>query len=448
MVDAEAVAKHRLSPDHSHVAPRLKPIHFVGVLLGNRTSIVRFTHARQGLLLGAFFVAVAAFAREYDAVSLQHNFWDLAAPFAASLLLASVLFVFLSVGCVIDVRVKGGFTLDNYRRFVVGYWATAPLAWLYAIPFETLLTEIDAVRANLCLLTIVSLWRVFLFPRIVSVCFDVPYTIALFWIGLPCIIVAGLGLVRLQFDLIGVMGGLRLTDSETVVFQFREQVLQFLGFAFWATLLAWFASIFFVATRKKQPTAETLAPSSIAVTTWLIPVPMILLLAAGLYRFQPSLANAAETDRLLKRGEFQEAVEWISAKGQLAFPVAWDPLPQIRVSDNVDPSIAELVDQLELVPAPPWITRLLLDRFPEIFLRQNNFYWSIDFDELSKNGLYLDDRDTLLGWQTVFSKVERLQCLGPQDQERLEKLKQAVTITLERLLLETPATAGDSDVAP
>ncbi len=447
MADAE-ITENTIVPENAPVTPRLKAIHLVGVLLGNRTSILRFTHAKQGLLLGAFLVAIAAFAREYDAVSLQHRFLDLTAPFAASLLLATMLFVFLSVGCVIDVRVKNSFTLKNYRRFIVGYWATAPLAWLYAIPFEVLLTEIDAVRANLCLLAIVSLWRVLLFPRIVSVCFQVPYMLALVWIGLPCIILAGLGIVRLQFDLIGVMGGLRLTDSERVVFQFREQVLQFLGFAFWATLLAWFVSIFFVATRQNLSSSEARATHPIAITTWLTLLPMILLLAIGLVRFQPPLANAAEADRLLKRGRFAEAIDRLSAKGQQSFPPNWDPLPQIRLHGESDPSMTELVEQLALEPASPWITSLLLDRFPEIFLRQNDFYWSIDFDELAKNGLHIEDRDTLLGWQVVFSQVERLQCLTVDDQERLRKLKLAVIVTLENLPAETPTSPDDSTITP
>jgi hypothetical protein len=60
-----------------------------------------------------------------------------------------------------------------------GTRATAPLAWLYGIPFERLLDPFHATRAKLIVLGIVSAWRVALMVRVVTVLFGVR-TIAAF----------------------------------------------------------------------------------------------------------------------------------------------------------------------------------------------------------------------------------------------------------------------------
>lgn len=35
---------------------------------------------------------------------------------------------------------------EAYRKFLAGYWFTAPLAWIYAIPVEAMVDEISALR--------------------------------------------------------------------------------------------------------------------------------------------------------------------------------------------------------------------------------------------------------------------------------------------------------------
>ena len=48
---------------------------------------------------------------------------------------------------------------------------TAPLAWIYAIPVERFLGAYEATQANLWMLGIVSVWRIVLMIRVVSVLF-------------------------------------------------------------------------------------------------------------------------------------------------------------------------------------------------------------------------------------------------------------------------------------
>ena len=46
---------------------------------------------------------------------------------------------------------------------------TAPLAWLYAIPYERFLSPVGATRANLWTLGLVAAWRVLLIIRVLVV---------------------------------------------------------------------------------------------------------------------------------------------------------------------------------------------------------------------------------------------------------------------------------------
>src|SRR5690606_14846322 len=57
----------------------------------------------------------------------------------------------------------------DYLSFMALFWMTAPIAWLYAIPAERLLEPMAAARLNLAFLAVVSVWRVLLITRVLSV---------------------------------------------------------------------------------------------------------------------------------------------------------------------------------------------------------------------------------------------------------------------------------------
>ena len=94
---------------------------------------------------------------------------------------------------------------------------TAPLAWLYAIPIERLFSPAGAVRGNLMFLAFVSLWRVLLMSRVVSVVFKCHVINALVLVMLFADTVALSIIYLTPTPIFSLMGGIRLTESEQVI---------------------------------------------------------------------------------------------------------------------------------------------------------------------------------------------------------------------------------------
>lgn len=131
------------------------PVDVLGFVLGRRQSIQRLIYGEGNLWYAAGLVATAALAREYDAVSLFHRPYDLLGPFAASFILASALFLWLCL-CLSFSGMRLRDWPRHYRALLCGYWMTAPLAWLYAFPIESFVSETAALRFNLGALSVVS----------------------------------------------------------------------------------------------------------------------------------------------------------------------------------------------------------------------------------------------------------------------------------------------------
>jgi len=148
---------------------------WLGVLALKRAAIERALSTRGLLALGLVFVASAALAREYDAEFIPHNPIVLAVPFAASAAAAFLLFVVLWFAAV-----RKGWPAANtprapfwpmFGRFLGVFWLTAPMAWLYGIPFERMLPELAAAEANLWMLAFVATWRMAVAVRMAQVMF-------------------------------------------------------------------------------------------------------------------------------------------------------------------------------------------------------------------------------------------------------------------------------------
>src|SRR5205807_6367761 len=95
--------------------------------------------------------------------------WYLLAPAGASILTSSILFVLFYLSTRIKARKPLPGFAACYLSFLGLYWMTAPLAWLYGIPYERFLGEFDAAQANVWTLELVSVWRVLLISRAVAI---------------------------------------------------------------------------------------------------------------------------------------------------------------------------------------------------------------------------------------------------------------------------------------
>ena len=94
---------------------------------------------------------------------------------------------------------------------------TAPLAWLYAIPYERFQSPVDAMRLNLITLGVVAAWRVALMVRVLMVILNYSVAQALFLVLLFGDAIALLLIQTLPFPLIDIMGGIRLTEPQRLL---------------------------------------------------------------------------------------------------------------------------------------------------------------------------------------------------------------------------------------
>jgi len=135
---------------------------------GNEAAIREVAVDPWSLMLGYLFVVSATFARTYGKYDLSRQSRLLILPTAASLASSAALFhvVYLQQWLA-DAPCPP--YLRAWASFVGLFWMTAPLAWIYAVPYERFLSAAGAVKARLWSLGLVSLWRVVLMMRVLQV---------------------------------------------------------------------------------------------------------------------------------------------------------------------------------------------------------------------------------------------------------------------------------------
>lgn len=113
-------------------------------------------------------VISAGFVREYDRSDLLQNPWLVLRPLIASVGLSVVLFPLVEF--VARRRgVAGSGSWGRFRTFVSLLWMTAPLAWIFILPVERVMSADEATITNLWFLGVVNLWRVVLVARLLAV---------------------------------------------------------------------------------------------------------------------------------------------------------------------------------------------------------------------------------------------------------------------------------------
>lgn len=140
----------------------------VQFLCGSRAAILHLASRRDTFWLGLVLVISAGFVREYDRSDLLHKPWLVLRPLVATVgmslaLLPLVEFVARRRG------VTGGQFWKRFRTFLSLFWMTAPLAWIFILPVERLMSADDATITNLWFLGVVSVWRVLLIARVLAV---------------------------------------------------------------------------------------------------------------------------------------------------------------------------------------------------------------------------------------------------------------------------------------
>lgn len=320
-------------------------------LAGNREAILRVSRSRQALWLGFALVVLAGLFREYDQEDLLHEPWHLAIPFAASLGLAGLLLIVLKA--IPAVRSCSLPLADEFRRLLTCVWMTAPLAVIYAVPVERMLSAVEATQANLWFLGIVSLWRVILFTRIVSVMYATPFASALF----PILLLADSLMIWLMsiipLPLLQIMGGIQLTESELILNAVRLNLL-FFGVVTW---LIWLAGTGVIATRRHETAAPCDGldgpPVSRGMRFACLSAGVLMLLACR--NTQPEQQRRYRVEHLLRTGRIDSAVEHLARSTPADFPPYWDPPPRVtpwRMKPDPYQILAACLDRDDV---PGWV---------------------------------------------------------------------------------------------
>jgi hypothetical protein len=380
----------------------------LGFLVGDRQSILAIARSRSALWIGFIFVLSAGFAREYDDEDLLAEPWHLLLPLGASL--ASSLLLWLLVWSERDRERRVPFWA-GYRSFLGLFWMMAPLAWLYAIPYERFLDAEGAITANLWTLATVAAWRVTLTVRILCVCGRVPVFPA---VGVVMAFSSLLAFVAVLVYLasgrsaIGIMGGLREPFPGSRPAGAEEWILPIGQLAF-LSVLPWML----VALRNPQPFEWPLSTHRHIPSRGLL-----ALLAASLLVWVPILPYTQAEQRLRSRftyelwlGRYEKAAAILNDHPREAFPPHWTPPPFPVCGRYV--SSEQIIGMLEQ-PLPGWAFDLYLQRLGWMIDNQG-LGWVRDHDRLADLVLRLPGGMDLIkehpgedGWNFVEEKRKAL----------------------------------------
>src|SRR5262245_32656038 len=397
-------------------------------LIGDRQAILAIASDRRALWVGLLFVLSAGFAREYDARDLLAEPWYLVVPVGASLLSSFVLFVVLFLKLFRNDPNRPSFS-SAYRSFLTLFWMTAPLAWLYAIPYARFLTPAEAVRANLATLGLVAAWRVVLMVRVASVLMGYRHWSAFVLVMTFADIVVLLAVWLMPIPPVDFMGGLHLSEGERIT----QAVGISLGFAGVILLPLWLI-LAVVAFFKSHPTWQvsrndaTRLPSS-PVGLWLLGLASVAVWAFVLpvTQSEQMLGHRVEWD--LKHGRIAEALAVMSAHEPTDFPPHWEPPPRIGYWET-NPPVLDVMEIILVDPPAPWVRDLFFEKFRR-FLRSAAYSLPYIREMEEKRARIarlilqfperLPDLTSYGVRETLFLVLEE-PSLSPQERERLESM--------------------------
>jgi hypothetical protein len=192
--------------------------------VGDAGAIRRVAGSKYLLLVAAVLVVMTSVPRNYDQTYIGEVPWWPVIPLLFSLVSGSFMFLVLQGAFIRHVE-QGIFR--KYLRFLGLFWMTAPVAWVYGIPVERFLDARGATVANLWLLGIVSVWRVMLLTRVVSVIFQVRWWRAGGWVLFgACVEVVVVLFNPVMGDAIARgMGGMRNSPEQDLLLGVLEAVL-------------------------------------------------------------------------------------------------------------------------------------------------------------------------------------------------------------------------------
>ncbi len=328
-------------------------------LIGGRRAIAEIASDKRAVWIGLLFVISAGLARDYDGAYLLAEPWHVVMPLCASLAASLLLYALLYRTLVRRMANRPRFW-SGFRVFVSLFWMTAPLAWLYAIPYERFLGSYEAALANLSTLGVVSIWRVLLITRVVSVLMNVRIWTAFFPVMLFADVVALVGVMASPVPIVRIMGGLRYSPADELL----QGVMSWVSCLGIPTLLVWLIATR-IATSRCMPawcgthdvsvrqtghgSATVLAIGS--VLGWFFILPFT----------QPEQRLRRTVDSHFKQGRIREALGVMSQVPRGAFPPDFDPRPRNRAGQTT-PSIWDVIEVVASTDQANWVRVIYVEK--------------------------------------------------------------------------------------
>jgi hypothetical protein len=306
---------------------------------------------RLGVVVGLLFVASAALAREYDGQYLVTEPEHLVLPFVASLGAASVMFVMLWLALLRRGGPRPPF-LSIYARWLALFLWTAPLAWVYAIPWERLFDPAGAAQANLITLAGVAVWRVVIMVWAGALLLGAPAKAVrsiVLGVSAPVVLV---GLMQNAAPLFAVMGGVRLEEGVAVASKLSMNLLPCALFLCPALALHALQTLIvrdypWQPMKLEPPASRSNGALAVALVALMAGVG---LLAAG----QPELKNAHDVEAAFERGDLDGTLRLLSAHDVSDFPPHWVPPPSGPWADA--DALRRMTEAVERsTTAPDWV---------------------------------------------------------------------------------------------
>jgi hypothetical protein len=362
-------------PEASNQPPTLMSVGtLLRYLIGSRSAILQIATTPSALALGVLFVLSAGLAREYDAKDLSREPWYLVVPLVASLVTSFILYCLVARVARARSVTRRPFWA-TYPRFLTLYWMTAPLAWIYAIPFDRFLSPVDATAANLSSLAVVSIWRVALMTRVVVVYFGFP-TMAAFWVVMLFgDTIAVFILFFTQLNVVGIMSGVQPSESEHLVRVAAMWVGCFGGLS-WLVWLTGVALLMAPGESWNRLSAVQTPRGRVGLSLWCVAAIMILGLIPVLPKTQAEQRLRYDIEHAFQEDRTVDAVRTMSAHAAAEFPPNWDPPP--RISHHAE-RLLEVLEATLDENAAPWVHELYLEKT----LHSLDYYVHVQWQRIS-----------------------------------------------------------------
>lgn len=329
---------------------RLGPRTWLRCLAGEREAILAFASTTAAFPAGMLLALAAGLAREYDGAFLLCEPWHALLSLGVSALLGTVFWAAFLLP-----RRAGS---PSWRAFLGLFWLSAPLAWLYAVPYERFLAPLPAYQANLWTLATVAFVRVIWITRVLSVLQGESFGRTL--VGV--LLLADIEVFVLAWiapkPVLEFMGGVRGSAVERAVGNTNSTLVVFSALLF---PLIGFAAIFFFPTRRKAPdlAQEPCEARSLQRFALLGTLAWLPLLAWA----QPEQARRWGVERDLRAGRIREALRTMSSHDASDYPPGWDPPPHPFLGVWV-PDIEEVLGAIQEEPVASWVVERFL---PKVF---------------------------------------------------------------------------------